>query len=380
MSFIADKKREHEAAAEKALGNKDYAKSFFHTTKAAEFGFSLAEQSDGKVAQSYIEDANELLAIALKLKAKAAKQQPETTQKSITESSDSAEGGEKSQWELKNKPSEKLDDVAGLDDVKQELREKVIEPFLHPEIYERFKVNIGGGILMYGPPGNGKTFVAKAIAGELDAAFFNVNASQIKNKYVGETEKNLQRLFDEARKHPKSVLFLDEVDHLLGKRGNKKVGVVTQFLSLTDGLVKNTNCLLVLAATNKPWSLDEAVIRPGRLGTHIYVGPPDAIAREAIIAYNMRDVPMTKDLSFNEIAARSEAYSGADIAELCDRAKRFALARQLSHGNEESISMDDFIAAKEKVKPSVTQASLKEYESWRDAKSSSDKADENDDD
>ena len=152
---------------------------------------------------------------------------------------------------------------------------KSFEPFLHPELFERFKVKIGGGMLMYGPPGNGKTYIAKAVAGELDAAFFNVNASQIKDKYVGETEKNLQRLFDEARQHDKAVIFLDEVDHLLARRGNRKIGTVAQFLALTDGLVKNNNCMLVLAATNKPWVLDEAVVRPGRLGTHIYVGPPD---------------------------------------------------------------------------------------------------------
>ena len=221
--------------------------------------------------------------------------------------------------------------MAGLDEVKQELREKVIEPFLHPELFERFKVKIGGGILMYGPPGNGKTYIAKAVAGELDAAFFNVNASQIKDKYVGETEKNLQRLFDEARQHDKAVIFLDEVDHLLAKRGNRKIGTVAQFLALTDGLVKNNNCMLVLAATNKPWVLDEAVVRPGRLGTHIYVGPPDEKAREAIVALNMKDVPAADNVSFAEIATKAERYSGADIAELCDRAKRFRLESPTCH-------------------------------------------------
>ncbi|OQB42916.1 MAG: ATP-dependent zinc metalloprotease FtsH [Candidatus Hydrogenedentes bacterium ADurb.Bin179] len=366
MSFLADKKREHEAAAEKALADRDYAKAFFHTAKAAEFGFSLAEQVEGKVARSYVDDANELLEIAAALKEKAARQQPAAPQKALRETGD--EDTAKTQWELKDKPSEKLADVAGLDAVKQELREKVIEPFTHPELYERFKVKVGGGILMYGPPGNGKTFVARAIAGELDAAFFNVNASQIKDKYVGETEKNMQRLFEEARQHDRAVLFLDEVDHLLAKRGNRKVGTVAQFLALTDGLVKNTNCMLVLAATNKPWILDEAVIRPGRLGTHIYVGPPDAPARQAIIAYSLKDTPVADDLSSENLAARTDGYSGADIAELCDRAKRSALARQLAAGTEEQITNADFDAALQKVRPSVTPAMLKEFEAWRDTR------------
>jgi len=367
MSFVADKKREHEAAAEKALIEKDYARAFFHTAKAAEFGLALAEQTEGKIAERYVEDAFELIEIATELKARAQKQAPEAVRQAVKEGT-GQEDTSSSQWELRERPTEKLADVAGLEEVKQELREKVIQPFLHPELYERFKVRIGGGILMYGPPGNGKTFVAKAVAGELDAAFFNVNASQIKDKYVGETEKNLQRLFDEARQHPKAVIFLDEVDHLLARRGNRKIGTVAMFLSLTDGLIETKNCLLVLAATNKPWMLDEAVIRPGRLGTHIYVGPPDAAAREAIIALNMRGVPVADSVSFADIAGRTEGYSGADMAEVCDRAKRLALNRQLSSGKEEVVTQADFEAALERVKPSVTREQLERFKKWRDAR------------
>ncbi len=369
MSFTADKKREHETAAEKALTGKDFAKAFFHTAKAAEFGLILAEQSEGKVAQRYVEDAYELLAIAEELKAKAGVQAQAKSRKADQTSGGEPEETSKTQWELKERPDVTLEQVAGLEEVKQELQEKVISPFQHPELYERFRIKLGGGILMYGPPGNGKTFVAKAIAGELDAAFFNVNTSQIKDKYVGETEKNLQRLFDEARQHEKAVLFLDEVDHLLSRRGNQKVGSVAQFLSLTDGLVKNTNCMLILAATNKPWMLDEAVIRPGRLGTHIYVGPPDAAAREAIIGQNMTGVPVAEGLGFQEIASRTEGYSGADMAEVCDRAKRLALNRQLAKGSEENVLIEDFSQALEKVRPSVTAEMLKQFDEWRLARS-----------
>ena len=365
MSFVADKKREHETAAEKALVEKDYAKAFFHTGKAAEFGFTLAEQSDGKIAQSYVDDAFELLGIAEELKVKAMKQAPASVRASVKESAGDEDTAQ-SQWQLKDKPTEKLDDVAGLADVKQELRDKVIEPFLHPEAYEKFKVKIGGGILMFGPPGNGKTFIARAIAGELDAAFFNVNASQIKDKYVGETEKNIQRLFDEARQHPKAVLFLDEVDHLLAKRGNRKIGTVAQFLTQMDGLVKNTNCLLVLGATNKPWVLDEAVIRPGRLGTHIYVGPPDPPARKAMLEYNLKGVPVVADLGYDEVVAQTDGYSGADIAEVCDRAKRAALKRQLSGEVEAVVVAQDFKDALARVRPSVTAAMMKDFDAWRE--------------
>lgn len=371
MSFIADKKREHESAAEKALTEKDFAKALFHTAKAAEFGLSLAEQSEGRIAQRYVEDAYELLDIAEELKVKARTQVPGKVGKAAQPAGGGSDESAKTQWELKERPDVTLEQVAGLDEVKQELREKVIAPFQHPELYERFRISLGGGILMYGPPGNGKTFVAKAIAGELDAAFFNVNTSQIKDKYVGETEKNLQRLFDEARQHEKAVLFLDEVDHLLSRRGNQKVGSVAQFLSLTDGLIKNTNCMLILAATNKPWMLDEAVIRPGRLGTHIYVGPPDAAAREAIIGLNMQGVPVAEGVGYHEIAAQTEGYSGADMAAVCDRAKRLALNRQLAKGSEEQVLLQDFSQALEKVRPSVSAEMLKQFDAWRLSRSAS---------
>ncbi len=380
MSFIADKKREHEAVAGAALAEKDYAKAFFHTAKAADFGLRLAEQSEGLIARRYVEDAYELIEIAGKLKAKAQTQDRTSVDKILKETTGGAgDEGAGAGWVLQEKPTAKLADVAGLDEVKETLKEKVLLPFQKPEVFERFKAKSGAGVLTYGPPGNGKTFIAKAIAGELDAAFFPVNASQIKDKYVGESEKNMQRLFDEARKHERAVIFIDEAEHLLSRRGNRKIGVVTQFLMLADGLVENKNCLLLLAATNKPWALDEAVVRPGRLGTHIYVGPPDAKAREAIVAYNMREVPVGSDAFFADIAARTEGYSGADLAETCDAAKMLAIKRQLNSGSAEQVTAADFAAALERVKPSVTEAHVKEYLKWQTSRQKPSEAAEDED-
>lgn len=261
--------------------------------------------------------------------------------------------------------TEKLSDVAGLDDVKTELQEKVIQPFVRPELFDRFKLKRGGAILLIGPPGCGKTHVARAIAGEVDAKFFPVNPAEIKSKWVGDTEKNWQRLFDEAKRHPRSVIFLDEVDALLSARGNRKIGSVTQFLQLSDGLIQTKNCLLLLAATNKPWMLDEAVTRHGRFGTHIYVGPPDPKAREAILALNFKGVPTAEDVSLAEIAGGTEGYTGADIAEACDRAKRAAKNRQIGSGKDEVVTKGDFAEALGKIRPSVSSAQLKQFEDWR---------------
>ena len=381
MSFNADKKREHEGLAEKALARRDYARAFFHTAKAADFGFNLAEQSEGKLAHAYLQDANELLDIAGELKKKALEaQDKEATRRIIKEHGDDPEDKPPaSEWQLQQKPDIQLDDVAGLDDVKLALREDVINVFAHPEVYERFKVEGGGGVLMYGPPGNGKTFIAKAVAGELDAAFFPVDASQIKNKYVGETEKNMRRLFEEASKHERAVIFLDEVDALISKRGNQKVNAVTQFLILADGIVKAKNCLLLLGATNKPWGLDSAALRPGRFGKQIYVGLPDQTAREAIMRYCLREVPSEDGFLFEALAQETEGYSGADVAELCRRAKKLAIWRQIKSGQDEVVTAADIRQGLERMVPSVKPGDLNRYEEWKARVSPNDDSDTEDD-
>ena len=380
MSFIADKKRQHEDSAEKALNKKDYAKAFFHTAKAAECGLKLAEQHDGKIASRYVADAYDLIEIASQMKTKALTKQEKVKQAIKEGHSDTAKSDEELEksYQLREKPDLRLADVAGMDEVKQILREKVIYPFQHPEAYERFKLEGGGGVILYGPPGNGKTFVARAIAGELDAAFFEVRLSEMKSKYVGETAKNLTKLFEEARTHDRAVLFLDECEALLAKRGNRKVDSVPQFLALTDGLIKADNCMLLLAATNKPWQLDDAVIRPGRLGTHIYVGLPDAAARGAIVQYHMKDVPLAGDVHFDEIAAKTEGFSGADMAEISRKAKQLAVRRQISAEQDQVITAADFEEAVRKIVPSTTPEGLAEFEKWRKSRDV-DTGDEDDD-
>lgn len=390
MSFNSDKKREHEQLAEKALAQRDYAKAFFHTAKAADYGFNLAEQSEGRLAKAYLQDANELLDIATKLKEKA-RAEPSAEKPAKLSEKDTTGNGDKdspdaenlaSQWQLSERPDIKLDDVAGLDEVKEALREDVICAFNHPEIYERFKVEGGGGVLMYGPPGCGKTFIAKAIAGELDAAFFTVDASQIKDKYVGETEKNMRRLFEEARKNKRAVIFLDEIDAILQKRGRQKVNAVTQFLILADGVSSNPgDCmLLLLGATNKPWSVDPAALRPGRFGKQIYVGLPDRTARKAIIQYCLKDVPVEDGFPFDKIADTTEGFSGADMAEMCSRAKKKAILRQIDSGKDEVVTHEDIQMILKKLSQSVSAEQLIEYEKWRDSHAPHDDEDDGDSD
>lgn len=344
MSFVADKKREHETAAEKALVEKDYVKAFFHTGKAAEFGFALAEQSDGKIAQSYVDDAFELLGIAEELKAKAAKQAPGSGRRSVTESGgDDAVDGKG--WVVGKKPDVKMSDVKGLDEAKDIVADALINPIKHPDIYKTLKVRPGTGLLLYGPPGTGKSMFAKAIANELDATFMHVKLNELKSKYVGDSEKNVAEMFAEARKHERCVLFLDECEAILRKRGSQKIATVEQFLQEADGFTSSENQLFILLATNRPWLIDSAVTRSGRISASAYVNLPEPETRRHIIEAALEGVPLKDDVDIEQIVQRTEGFSGAELHHhngggICDVAANVAARRAVAQREKMSDSAE----------------------------------------
>ncbi len=381
MSFVADKKKEHEDAAIAALQQQQYAKAFSHTVKAAEYGLNLAEHTDGSVSQAYIEDARELLDTAEKIKRRIGSE-PKNRSKANTlaDSSNNTNSAEKSEdasiaeeWLVRDKPNVKLADVAGLDEVKKTLQEDIANAITHPELYDLFGIKAGGGILLFGPPGTGKTFVAKAVAGELDAAFFSVSGSQIRNKYVGESEKNMRRLFEAADEFERSVIFIDEAEQILKKRDAEDKGsAVTEFLVLTDGLKSRKNTLLLLGGTNNPWDIDPAVLRPGRFGKRIYVGLPDHAAREGIFKLNLKSIPLDPYIKLSDFAQKTDGYSGADIKGICDRAKKNAIGRLVNIPSDSSekpskiLLYSDLNDALSSTTPSVTKAQVQRYLDWMD--------------
>lgn len=371
MSFLSDKKKAHEGFAIQALKANKYADALFHAVKTAEYGFDLAEQTDGKVAQAYVEDANEWLEIARRIKekvtsgvpARLSDQQGDNQQGNNKESENGEKSSTAAAWLMTEKPDIRLDDVAGLDEVKQVIREDVLNAIKYKDAYQRCKIPPGGGALMYGPPGNGKTFIARAIAGELDAAFFSVSGAQIKNKYVGETEKNMRLLFEEAAKHERAVIFLDEIHSILARRGREKVSAVDEFLVMADGIAKRKNNLLILGATNYPWMLDFAVFR--RLEKIIYVGLPDLAAREKIFALNFKDVPVAEDFSCAEFAEKSGRFSGADIARICTDSKKLAVERMInSNSDRPVVTKEDVLDAISAMKPTVSPELIQQYRDW----------------
>jgi SpoVK/Ycf46/Vps4 family AAA+-type ATPase len=250
-----------------------------------------------------------------------------------------------------------LADVAGMADVKQRLEVSLLGPIRNPELMKAFKVNARGGLLMYGPPGCGKTYLARAVAGELGANFYPVGIADVLQHWLGASEQALNRIFETARRNAPCVLFFDEVDALGQRRAalSNSSGlrvVVNALLAELDTATSTNDGVYVLAATNMPWDVDPALRRPGRFDRMIFVGLPDAEARAAIVRMNLRDRPVER-IDPASVAKRTDGFSGADVAHVCDTATQLAMAESLRDGVVRPVRMGDIDAALAQIKPSA---------------------------
>ncbi|TAE17434.1 MAG: AAA family ATPase [Bacteroidetes bacterium] len=256
------------------------------------------------------------------------------------------------------KPTINFADVGGMEAVKKEIDLKIIKPLLHAELYKAYGKKVGGGILLYGPPGCGKTFISKATAGQVNAKFINVSLNDILDMWIGNSEKNLHEIFELARNNTPCILFIDEIDALGASRSDMKQSsgrhLINQFLQELDGINSTNDGVLVIGATNTPWNVDPAFRRPGRFDRIVFVPPPDGPSREAILQVKLANKP-TGTIDVQAIAKKAEHFSGADIDAIIDIAIEQKLESSFTDGIPKPLETADFIAALKKHKPSTQE-------------------------
>jgi SpoVK/Ycf46/Vps4 family AAA+-type ATPase len=250
----------------------------------------------------------------------------------------------------------RLADVGGMAEVKKRLELAFLGPLRNPQLRAMYGKSLRGGLLLYGPPGCGKTFLARAVAGEMGAKFIPLSIVDVLNMWIGNSEKNLHEIFEAARRNAPCVLFLDEIDALGHKRSQLQSSAMrtlgNQLLAELDGMEGNNEGVFILAATNAPWDVDAALRRPGRLDRVALVLPPDGPARAAIIEYHLRQRPIA-NVDLKRLVEATENFSGADLAHLCETAAEHAMADSISTGAVRMIEQRDFERALREVRPST---------------------------
>lgn len=263
-----------------------------------------------------------------------------------------------------------MKDIAGLKEAKEAFNDRVILPIKHRDLFEKYGKTVGGGILLYGLPGTGKTMFAQAVANELNAKFFSIKCSDIMSKWYGESESNIKQLFTKAKNAPIAVIFFDEFEAIGRKRTSydteNGINTVQEILAQMQGIEKNNNILLVLAATNCPWDIDSALLRPGRFNDKIYIPLPDLDARLFIIKKVLQNVTLSDEVSITSLAESLEGYNCADVVEFCEQIKLIAIKTEIANKTA-VINANDIANVKEKVHTSILQSDIERMEAFKNS-------------
>jgi len=273
-------------------------------------------------------------------------------------------------------PDVSWEDVGGLEDTKERLRETIQWPLEYPEVFEELDMAAAKGVMLYGPPGTGKTLLAKAVANEAESNFISIKGPELLNKFVGESEKGVREVFSKARENAPTVVFFDEIDSIAAERGSQStdsgVGerMVSQLLTELDGL-ESLEDVVVIATSNRPDLIDSALLRPGRLDRHVHVPVPDEEARRKIFAVHTDEKPLADDVDLDRLARRTEGYVGADIEAVCREASMAASREFIGSVSREEVAesvgnvrvtMDHFEQALDQVQASVTAETRERYD------------------
>jgi len=333
---------------------------------------TAAERLDiDKSVDRLIEVSRELKAFAASLRAQPAKEAPKG-------GAERAAAGDDSDDDVRfapagNIPDVTFDDIAGLDEAKQLVMEEIIHPLMYKDLYSRFRIESNGGLLLFGPPGSGKTMMARAIANKAQMPFFSVKCSDIVGKYFGEAEKHVRALFRVARKAHDAVVFLDEAEALACRRGGNSTvmnRLVPELLAQMDGFDRFDGRIIVVFATNRPYDIDPAFLRPGRLPSHCYVSLPDRDVRRAFLQKQLDERPCEGGIDVDALAAATDRFSCADLANLVKRASLKPVNRSIQRlesgqdAPEEFVRQADLDRALAALHPSVEPAEIKRLEKW----------------
>ncbi|OUS69964.1 AAA family ATPase [Paenibacillus sp. MY03] len=270
------------------------------------------------------------------------------------------------------KPKETFEDVAGLEEVKKKIRLNFILPLQQPELFKAYGREAGGSLLLFGPPGCGKTFLARAVAGEIDASFVHIELQAILSMWSGQSENNLHDIFEKARENKPCIIFIDELDAMGGSRNQMRQHhdrmLVNQLLLELDGIREQNEQVFVIGATNTPWYLDSALRRPGRFNHLVFVPPPEETERETMLKLKLEGKPV-HSLELARIARETKHFSGADLEQIVKDAVEAAMERMLNSGNLEPITQDDLKRAAKNRKATTLEwfSTAKNYATFSDA-------------